>query len=119
MTAAILDKLNFRWNWVCILSRARMFGIIAISAATGGWLVSIRDQSASLPYKDRATTQLEQIHKEVGANPVAQIKCDRKVAAAVATVLAKKDAAAATPVAALPVQVCPPPVPFPSVPVRK
>jgi hypothetical protein len=75
MNTATLGKPAFRINWLYIKDRARMFGIVAISFAAGGWAVSIRDQSASLPYKNRSTAELQSIHKEVGANPVAQIHC--------------------------------------------
>lgn len=102
-----------RIDWICVQRAFLLTMGFFFAFAAGGWLVSIRVQEASLAYKNRSTAQLEVIHKEVGSNPVAQIQCDRKVAAAVATVLKEKNADT-TPVSALPVQVCPPPKLSPS-----
>lgn len=110
MTIAEEQRPRFNIDWVCVKRATPFVGAVVLAFAIGGWVRGINDKAADLPYKNRSTATLEVIHKEVGANPVAQIKCDRKVAAAVATVLRDK-AADDTTVAALPVQVCPPPTP--------
>lgn len=81
MTASILDKTAFRVNWVVLQQRARIFGIVAISFAAGGWVASIRDEASTIPYKDRSTAQLEQVKKVAGANPVAAVKCLKRQSA--------------------------------------
>jgi hypothetical protein len=64
--------------WRRIAGTVRMLGIIAISFAAGGWLVSIRDQAAQLPYLERTAANHEHEQKVLGANPVALVKCERR-----------------------------------------
>lgn len=70
--------------------------IIGISFALGGWVVSIRVQEASLPYKNRATKQFEQVQSEAGPNPLATVKCLKRESAAAKTVARQGIAAATT-----------------------
>lgn len=115
MNAVVIGNRRFPIDWGQACKWTKELGKLAFAFALGGWVVSIRAQEATIPYKDRSTVQLEQIHKAVGANPVQQIQCDRKVAAAVAEVV-KSKAADDTAVSELPVQVCPPPTPLPASP---
>lgn len=99
---------QFRVDWHCVLKNVRIGMAIVGAFAIGGWVTSIRLQEQKIPYLQRSTAKFEVIRGAVGANAVEQIRCDRKVAAAVATVLKNKQAN--TPVRdVLPVVVCPPP----------
>jgi hypothetical protein len=77
MITSSMEKPGFHINWTWLLKLAKQGGALAFAFALGGWIVSIRAQEASLPYKERSTVQLETIHKEVGKNPIATIKCER------------------------------------------
>lgn len=72
-------------NWVWIRDQMPRVGAVVFAFALGGWVVSIRDQAATLPYKNAATVKLQQVEKVAGLNPVAQINClARKSAVATA-----------------------------------
>jgi hypothetical protein len=119
MTLLSVDPKFRRIDWINLCRLTKLVGSYAFAVALGGWVVSIRANEASLPYKNRSTAQLEVIHQEVGANPVAQIRCDRRVAAAVAkapVVLNEPQAK----IIAVPstIEVCPPPKPVTSDSVR-
>lgn len=123
MTADILPKPQFRLNWVVLRETAKNVGLGAFLFAAGGWVVSIRDQAASLPYRERATATLETIHNQVGANPVAQIKCqthrgDVAEKVAVQAFVSNLSGDNAVPNLAV-IPDCPAPKPAPSHSVRK
>lgn len=64
--------------WRRIAKTVRTLGIAAISFAAGGWVVSIRDQAAQLPYLERTTAHHEQEQRVLGGNPMALVRCERR-----------------------------------------
>jgi hypothetical protein len=79
-------KPAIRINWLCV-QRAFFHAIaFGFTFAAGGWMVSIRDDAARLPYLERATVQNEHVQAVAGPNPLAAIKCLKRQSAAAASV---------------------------------
>lgn len=64
-------------DWSKLNRRLPLVGSHLFVLAFGGWLVSIRAQEASLPYKERAAHEVEQVKAQTGQTPLAAIKCEQ------------------------------------------
>lgn len=82
MMESVEQKLPFHINWYCVQQAVIRVGFAAFFFALGGWVVSVRVHEGSLPYRDRATNQLEAIQRTIGKDPIAVTKCLRRKSAA-------------------------------------
>lgn len=77
MTAIAL-KRHHTLDWVKICHAAKRVGLAAFFFALGGWVVSIRDQAARLPYREKATAAYENLAKVSGGDPGKLVDCAKK-----------------------------------------
>lgn len=75
MTMTFTEKTGARIDWHRVQRNAYLAMGLAFSFAAGGWWRSIDLQEATIPYRDRATHQLEKIQAQAGANPIGLIQC--------------------------------------------
>ena len=80
MNLATIERVTPGIDWVSVKRQAKMIGFGMGMFALGGWVVSIRAQEASLPYKEASTHQLETLKRTAGPNPGKTIDCLTKKA---------------------------------------
>lgn len=80
MNLATVERLTPRTDWVLMKQRTKMVALCVFCAAAGGWVQSIRDHAATIPYKDRSTAQLETLKDAAGPNPAATVRCLKRKA---------------------------------------
>lgn len=100
--AVIDQKPKFRVDWTRVLHWMPAFAVAVFSFAAGGWVVSIRDQAESIPYKNRAAAHYEQVQKVTGTNALAQVNCLTKKGKVAEAVAGQAIVAAVLPDAPLP-----------------
>ena len=80
------SKPAVRVNWLCV-QRIFFFAIaFGFTFAAGGWMVSMRDDAARLPYLERSTHEAERVKDKVGPNPLATIDCLKRKSAVASSV---------------------------------
>ncbi len=70
-----LEQRGIHIDWIAVRKWFQIITFGLFCAAAGGWFKSIDVKEASLPYRDRATNQLEHIQAKAGKDPVALIQC--------------------------------------------
>lgn len=66
---SVVYRKDLTIDWVWILHALARVGWAAFFFALGGWVVSIRVQEATLPYKEQAASRYERLERATGGNP--------------------------------------------------